>query len=119
MCKVLDVREENYPVAAWSLVLTHLPALYRLCTEQHLSHVSSFVLHTFLLPARMKEGGATTETTREGGGGGGGEGSEVGVTLRRVAALLLDSEAFQEMPALHEALLRACFAHSASALPKG
>ncbi len=83
-------------------------------------NIGSFILQATLLLSSPCEREDGVREDKEGVGGErrGGE-SRAGVSLAGVAGLLLGSEAFQEMRALHEATLGVCFAHAASTLPKG
>ena len=104
LAQQLDVNERNLPFAVWHLALSNLTQLRgkNHLLPTHISNIASF-LHSALLLSSDERGG---------------ESEGEGLTARKVAVGFLQSESFQEMRELQEAVLGVCFKQTASCLPK-
>ena len=98
--------EVNYFVAAWSLVLNHLPLLSPYLTTNHWATIAEIIVTSFLCgnecSSKQKDGGA------------GIKGGDMFANVYQC----LQAPWFQELPTLHESLVDMCLRHSATLLPK-
>ena len=87
--QLLDVKDENGPVAFWSLLLSQLPFIYGHLNSDHLE-----IIAEKMVAAVMEEG--VTEGEEDKGSG---------ATLVKVVGAFLESEGFVEMMLLQEMML--------------
>ena len=98
--------EVNYFVAAWSLVLNHLPLLSPYLTTDHWTTIAEIIVTSFLHGNRC-----SSKQKDEGAGIKGGD-------MFANVCQCLQAPWFQELPILHESLVDMCLRHSATLLPK-